>query len=370
MAAEKTGGSTKLKVLVLEPYHGGSHRSSLKCVMRLPFEFTLMPLPPRKWKWRMRLSAPYYAQKLRDAEGRYDRILCSSYVDVAALRGLAPGWVRETPLLCYFHENQFAYPVRAENERDFHFALTNVTSALASDSVAFNSKYNMLTLLDGMEGLLPFAYDMKLNDPRAEIEGRSRILPPPIDFTEIDDAPEPVRDEGPPVVVWNHRWEHDKGPEAFFEALIALDREGVAFRLAVLGEEFSERPAIFDRARKELSHRILHFGYAESRAAYARLLKLGDIVVSTSGHEFYGISVLEAVRAGCRPLVPRRLSYPELFPDEFLYDDDDFSDRLREELVRPKPGLSSGRAVGLTERASWESLSGAYAQWISEARCR
>ncbi len=60
---------------------------------------------------------------------------------------------------------------------------------------------------------------------------------------------------------------------------------------------------------------------------YARKL----IVVSTAWHEFFGISVIEAVRAGCRALLPRRLSYPELFPKEFLYDEGDFTSRLRKE---------------------------------------
>jgi glycosyltransferase involved in cell wall biosynthesis len=313
----------------------------------------------------MRLAAPFYARKLNETGRRFDRILCSAYLDAAAFRGLAPGWVREAPLLAYFHENQFAYPVQAENERDLHFALTNMTTALASDSLAFNSEYNFRSLLEGVEGLIKRPGDMKIGDPSEAIRAKSRVLPPGTDFSAIDAVKGPGRG-GPPVIVWNHRWEHDKNPELFFETLFRLDREGIDFRLVVLGESFERRPAVFDEARERLSRRLLHFGYVRSRREYARWLKHGDIAVSTARHEFFGISVIEAVRAGCRPLLPRRLSYTELFPEEFLYDDEDFAQRLKEEIAGGGR-LDAEVARSLTGQFSWDALAPAYASWIKNA---
>ena len=352
----------KLKVLVLEPYYGGSHKSFLSGLRRLPFEYEFMTFPARKWKWRMRLAGPFYARKLAESGLRFDRILCSSYVDVAAFRGLAPSWVNDVPLLTYFHENQFEYPVQINDERDFHFALTNMTTALASDRISFNSTYNLESFLEGIDRTLRLSHDLQLDSAGSIIRSKSGILPPGIDFSSIDKT-QRQKHENMPVILWNHRWEHDKNPELFFESLFKIDRSGLDFRLVVLGESFRNSPQIFQEARKRLSRRILQFGYVRSRKEYAHWLTRSDLVVSTALHEFFGIAVIEAVRAGCRPLLPDRLSYPELFSQKYLYNEKDFIARLKEEILRKKR-LSPIQSTKLTERFSWASLAPRYEEWI------
>jgi glycosyltransferase involved in cell wall biosynthesis len=352
------------RILALEPFYGGSHRAFLDgLAAQLPGELELLTMPARHWKARMRLAAPKLAAELagRQAEG-YRAILCSTYVDVAAFRGLAPAWVREVPICTYFHENQFAYPVIVEAERDLHFAITNLTTALASDRLAFNSVYNRDSFLTGCRRLLARSSDLRLEGVEAAILGKSVVLPPGQDFSAIDLAPAPANREGAPVIVWNQRWEHDKNPEEFFAALFNLAESGIAYRLVVLGESFRAAPPIFAEAKVRLADRILHFGFADSPADYAAWLKRGDLVVSTASHEFFGIAVVEAVRAGCRPLLPNRLAYLELFPGGYLYGPSELAGRIADALKLGR--LDEGEARQLSDRFAWPALIDKYRDWL------
>jgi glycosyltransferase involved in cell wall biosynthesis len=354
-----------LKILALEPYYGGSHETFLKGIQtHVPLDFILLTLPARKWKWRMRLSAPYFAEEILSLNEKFDAVLCSSFVDVATLRSLLPHPIGQLPFYTYFHENQFEYPVRIEDERDFHFGLTNLTTALSSDRVGFNTQYNLQTFLAGVEHILKICPDMKLEGVIEKIVQKSSVLYPGIDFSHIDAvAPTQTTRSEVPVIVWNHRWEHDKNPKLFFRTLFALDEQNIDFRLIVAGQSFKRKPAIFSEAYKKLAHKIIHFGFVESRDEYARLLKMGDVVVSTAKHEFYGISVIEAVRAGCHPLLPARLSYPELFTAEYLYKKGELFSILKSLLEDPGK-LDKSQAKTLTERFSWLVLKDEYLEWF------
>ena len=356
-----------MKILVLEPYYGGSHKTFLDGIQaNVPVDFTLLTLPARKWKWRMRLAAPYFADKIISlcTKEKFDAVFCSSFVDVATLRALLPHPMRQLPFYTYFHENQFVYPVQKEDERDFHFGLTNLTTALASDRVGFNTQYNLQTFLTGVQQILKICPDMKLDGVIEKIVKKSTVLYPGIDFSYIDAiaSTQTTRTEAP-VILWNHRWEHDKNPKLFFRTLFKLDEQNIDFRLIIVGQSFKRQPAIFSEAHERLDHKIMHYGFVESKEEYAGLLKMSDIVVSTAEHEFYGISVIEAVRAGCHPVLPARLSYPELFPAEYLYGDGELFNRLKALLENPGK-LDKSQAKTLTENFSWPALKEKYREWF------
>ena len=356
-----------MNILVLEPYYCGSHKAFLDgLIHHLPYACDLLTLPAHSWKWRMRLAAPHFAGVLATdpcyKAKTFDRILCSSLVDVAALRGLLPPNLRTIPLLTYFHENQFAYPVQVSEARDVHFGLTNLTTALASDSLAFNSQYNLDSFLAGCRELLAKMPDMSLAGYEEAVRAKSTILHPGLDFSRIDSCADERLTGRPPVLVWNHRWEHDKNPELFFNTLYGLAEQGIPFGLIVLGESFRNQPPVFVQAAQRLAQHIVHFGYAADRQEYCRLLCQGDIVVSTARHEFYGMAMLEAVRGGCRPLVPDRLSYRELFAPAFRYEDAAFAQALMAAMEAGR--LAAHEAHSLTSRFSWPELAGSYRQWL------
>ena len=101
--------------------------------------------------------------------------------------------------------------------------------------------------------------------------------------------------------------------------LRALEDEGPDYELAVTGQRFRITPPAFSEIERAFGHRLVQFGYLETRRAYHAILRGADIVVATALHEFQGLAVLEAVAAGCLPAVPARQAYPEIYPEAFRY---------------------------------------------------
>ena len=268
----------------------------------------------------MRHSAVTFPEQLRDliADGasatpRWDVLFCTDMLGLAEFRGLCPDLVSQLPTIIYFHENQLTYPTQQDEERDFHFAYSNMTSALAADAVWFNSDYHRDEFLTAVRILLRRMPDFGHEESVDKILAKSEIQHPGIESPATESITERIErpDDQPLRIVWASRWEHDKNPELFFAALHELSGLNVPFEISVLGESFRNSPSCFEEAKSKLSSRICHWGFAKSRAEYLQILSESDVVVSTARHEFFGISVLEAVAAGCRPLVPNALAYPE-----------------------------------------------------------
>ncbi len=313
-----------MRLLAIEPYYGGSHRVFLDGWREVSrHDWTLVTLPPYKWKWRMRHGAVTVAGELAKLVGGWDVLLGSDMLSLAELRGLASREVAALPAVAYFHENQLTYPVRVEKERDLHFALTNMTTALAADAVWFNSAFHRDSFLEALQRMLKRMPDYQ---PFAEVEAireRSAVHPQGIS----PPARRGGRRPGPLRILWAARWEHDKNPEDFFAALEPLRKRRVEFRVSVLGEQFRRVPEVFAQAREAFAERIDRWGYQPRREGYEAALAEADVFVSTASHEFFGVSVVEAIAAGCYPLLPERLSYPELLADvpgevrsRFFYD--------------------------------------------------
>ena len=355
------------RILIVEPYYGGSHKQFLIGLHKnLNADFTFLTLPARKWKMRMQLSAPWFANCIKNLENRYfDRVLCSTFVDVAVLKALLTSvqdWNKDCEFCTYFHENQFVYPLQQDADQSSHqFTAINFTTALASERIAFNSEYNLRTFLENSLRYVKKAADININSSFEEIKRKSTVLYPGIDYQEF--TSQKRTNKQIPVIIWNHRWEHDKNPEGFFTAISELEKKGYDYKISILGQSFRNVPEIFEIAKEKFSHRIQYFGFAKSREDYIYQLQQGNIVVSTARHEFFGISVLEAVHAGCYPIVPNRLSYPELYPAKYLYKDGQLASKLAEVLAAIQNGIMESDKLE-TERFSWERLLPMYQSWL------
>ena len=312
-----------MRILYIEPFETGSHAHFGRILSKGAWaSWSAVTLPGRHWQWRMRGSAAHIACEERDRlHGKHDLLLASSFLPLAELVGLVPH-LASTPRVLYFHENQLAYPVLERRERDMHYGFTQMISALAATHCVFNSAYNLESFVTEGEALLERMPDCRLEGWASRLRERSSVLPVPLEIgrcADFDELPRDARSEGP-LILWNHRWEHDKNPEDFFEALFELQRRDVPFRVAVCGQRFGREPEIFARAKVALNPRIDHWGHLEDRADYLGLLSRAQLVVSTARQEFQGLSVLEAVGHGACPLVPDRLAYREIYPASDRYE--------------------------------------------------
>ncbi|MHC4106221.1 MAG: glycosyltransferase, partial [Planctomycetota bacterium] len=167
---------------------------------------------------------------------------------------------------------------------------------------------------------------------------------------------------------WAARWEHDKNPEDFFEALEILKARGIDFRISVIGEQFREVSEVFGWAKQHFAEHIDRWGYQENQAEYERALKEADVFVSTANHEYFGISAIEAGLAGAYPVLPKRLAYPEIFGpgeengmEEFFYDGSAtaLADRLTALAERVEKeclwGKDGERLIRLMKRFTWRN---------------
>jgi glycosyltransferase involved in cell wall biosynthesis len=357
-----------LNILFIEPFYGGSHKAFADgLTSHSQHNFTLFTLPARYWKWRMRGAALEVTRAIPSPE-KFDLVCAASMLSLADLKAL---WGTACPpLIAYYHENQLNYPLSAGETRDFHYGFTDITTGLAADSLIFNSHYHRNTFFDELPGFIRHMPDTKPLWVVDALLFKSTVLYPGI---EASAKPEPSPTSQPPkgpLILWNHRWEHDKNPESFFNVLFSLSEHGFRFRVAVAGEQFKRYPAVFDQAKQRLADKLEHFGYQKSRSEYAQLLQRADIVVSTAYQENFGLSIAEAAAAGCFPLLPERLSYPEIIPQKYhavcLYKNDAELEKRIGELLS---GRCSAAPAGLSEamRAySWPTLIEIYDSHLSK----
>jgi len=350
-----------MQILMLEPFFGGSHRDfALGLQEHSRHRIELLTLPDRHWKWRMRGAALDFRARVTRPQD-YDLILATSLMSVADFAALLPR--SRPPLAVYFHESQLTYPFARWQERDRHFQFTDLTSALTAERVWFNSHSHRRAFLGAVPELLGRMPDNRPAWVAEALAAKSAVLHPGCRFAPQPNAAAALDDQwrDPPLIIWNHRWEHDKNPEAFMAALAAVRQRGIPFRVALLGQSYRRVPPALAEARTILGETLVHAGFVPDREDYARWLARGALVVSTALQENFGLAVVEAIHRGCLPLLPRRLSYPEIIPpdlhDACLYREDRaLVEKLAERLTRlPDYDGLARRLAAAMGRFAWEA---------------
>ncbi|HCH21161.1 MAG TPA: DUF3524 domain-containing protein [Cellvibrionales bacterium] len=322
-----------MKILLLSAYDAQSHRYWRESLVDQfeQYQWTVLSLPPRFFSYRVRANPmTWFIEQRPILSADYDLIIATSMVDVATLKGLIPS-LATTPLWLYCHENQFSYPLshhlddRALNNLDAKMVF--VYNCLAAKQISFNSEFNRRTAIDGLQALLkkfPEKIPVSFVD---EIMAKTSVLAVPLQTVNAVSQPLMTTHQGDKQksikIIWNHRWEYDKGPDILLAIVEQLAAAGQAIEFNIVGQQFRQSPAAFSAIKQAIERsatiKLGRWGFVQSITDYQQLLTECDVVLSTALHDFQGLSVLEAVQAGCIPLLPDHLVYPEIFSSIYLY---------------------------------------------------
>lgn len=327
------------KILLLEPFFTGSHQSWAEGYQYFSeHEIKILSLPGRHWKWRMHSGAVSLAKQYMTSDFQADLILATDMLDFSTFLGLTRAKSATIPTAIYFHENQITYPWSSTDpdvalKRDNQYGFMNYTSALAADKIFFNSNYHKNSFLQALPGFLNQFPDYKELELIDTIKAKSETLYLGVHLNRLNEVAKPKKLEVP-LLLWNHRWEYDKNPDGFFEALFQLKKEGFPFKVAIIGEQYKNAPEIFAKAQSILKEEIVQFGKANTFLDYARWLWQADILPVSNFQDFFGQSVVEAIYCNCFPILPDRLAYPEHIPaafkDRYFYQDSmDFYQKIK-----------------------------------------
>jgi len=362
-----------MNIIYIEPYYSGSHKRWIDSYQKYSkHNINILELPGNKWKWRMHGGAISLANQFLDLKQSVDLIVCSDFLNLPVFKSICSDKIKDIPIIMYFHENQLSYPWSLEDKdiklkRDLHYHYINYTSSFVADFNLFNSQYHLNSYIDSIYKYLKKMPDFNNFESIDFISNKSSVLYIGCELQKFNQYKTDSLNSKP-LILWNHRWEFDKNPELFFKTIFKLKKEGIEFELAILGEQFKQYPDIFNKAKIKLSENIIQFGYCESFEEYAKWLWRADVLPITSNQDFFGISIVEAVYCNTYPILPNRLSYPEIFniddnSNNFYKNDEHLYQKLKECLLNSNKKTTISK---LLEKYDWEKMGSLYDKFFND----
>ncbi len=362
-----------MQILLLSAYDTDSHQSwCLGLMAYLPkLDWCYLNLPGRYFSWRIRGNALSWAlgDEAHLLSQPFDLIVATSMVDLATLRGLVPN-LANTPAIMYFHENQFAYPKSQQQHASIEPQMVNLYGALSAQRVLFNSAYNLESFMAGADKLLNKLPDQVPSGVVQKIRDKALVLSVPIEpAKKLIKRPPYTAGSEPLMVIWNHRWEYDKGPELLKAVLDDVEAKNLPIHFIIAGLSFRQVPEAFQQLQKTHYRCLKHFGSYIDKQYYFDALANSHVVLSTAHHEFQGLAMLEGAAYGCIPLAPKRLAYPEWVPANCLYDEHKNIYEQSQEVIKR---LMLWQSKGLPPKVAvtsfyWENLIAQYLAKFTEA---
>jgi glycosyltransferase involved in cell wall biosynthesis len=313
-----------LNILLIEPFYTGSHKNFCDQLKKYSkHNIKILSMKGQFWKWRMHGGSIYLANEFNTMDFCPNLILASDMIDLSTFISLCKEKIVNNNIktALYFHENQLTYPWSKNDrdvklKRDVHYGFINYTSCMCADFIYYNSNYNMSSYLKALKDMLRNFPDYNMLDTVDVIKNKSKVLDLGLDLKKFDidkdlESNLNIKDDIP-LIVWNHRWEYDKNFKDFLEAFKIMKKRNIKFKLAILGESYSKIPKEFLEAKELFKEEIVAFSKAKSFNDYRNWLYKADLALVTSNQEFFGISFMESIYCNTYPLLPNRLTYPDL----------------------------------------------------------
>ena len=189
-----------MRVLLVEPYLGGSHADWAAGLARhSAHEVTVVGHPGRHWRWRMRggpVTLAEQAAAVVAEHGRPDVVLVSGLTDLAAFCGLSRRWLGDTPVALYLHESQLLHPGTPAGSVGAEGVFANWRSMVAADHVFVASEFHRRELFAALPAALADVPDEPHGHLLPAVEARTTVLPVGVELAGLLAADRPAPDGG------------------------------------------------------------------------------------------------------------------------------------------------------------------------------
>lgn len=326
-----------------------------------PIDVRVVVIPGDRWKFRMLCGGAEMSQYVEDdddvvvIDGMIEMTVLFSALQARAAMAASSSTdsvaTARPKVLVYLHENQITTPFVSDDrdvkaQRQWQYAMSHYRSLLVADGFIFNSHKHCLDFQRELPKVINEqsprdVAQWHLETCKRLLQDKCFVLPYGLELHDLqslvptseqksDCASSASQQHVLPTILWNARLEEDKDPGTFLEILKQVrDRRQrryqhqlrgqssssirLPFQLIVLGTDPSKDQTWYRRFREQHGDEILFIGFCNDRTEYSSWLSKAHIVVSTAQHETFGISIVESVYLGAIPLLPQRLSYPEIF---------------------------------------------------------
>lgn len=190
--------SSSRSVLLVSPWHGGSHGAWAEGLVRHSrHRVHLVTHADRHWRWRLRGAALTLADEAAAVvaeHGPPDVVLATDMVDLAAFLGAARRFLGDPAVALYLHESQLVRPTGtappsarrrrsagagggARPRPDAEVVLVNWRSMAVADAVLVGSRHHLDELAGALPTFLADVPDHPHGDRVDEVLGRCEVLP-------------------------------------------------------------------------------------------------------------------------------------------------------------------------------------------------